>query len=265
VNNIYSLSKRAFAISLVISAFAVAEPVYADAQTDSMQRAMLNMQNQIQQLQDKLAESQGQIEELNHEKKLLQAENEKLKTQLSQLAANTASPAAPAAPQENANKSSEGNGQPVPMKNELGGGSATLSPAKKGTVAKANLPSVPAEAQKLYQDSYALLNKGDLDAAAKGFKSYTSKYSGNALTPNAWYWLGQIQYKQNKFEDARISFLNTAKFKDSDKRADALYKLGVTSKALGDKEKAKKFFDVLIKTYPNASSSALAKKELQSL
>ena len=136
---------------------------------------------------------------------------------------------------------------------------------KDRTVAKANLPSVPAEAQKLYQESYALLNKGDLDAAAKGFKSYTTKYSGNALTPNAWYWLGQIQYKQNKFEDARISFLNTAKFKESDKRADALYKLGVTSKALGDKEKAKKFFDVLIKTYPNASSSALAKKELQSL
>lgn len=262
MNNIFSLSKRAFAVSLICSAFAVTSPVYADAQTDSMQRAMLNMQNQIQQLQDKLAESQGQIEELNHEKKLLQAENEKLKAQLSQMASNTAAPAVPA---EDAKTPADAKGQPVAMKTEIGGGNATLSPAKKGTVAKANLPSVPAEAQKLYQDSYALLNKGDLDAAAKGFKSYTTKYSGNALTPNAWYWLGQIQYKQNKFEDARISFLNTAKFKESDKRADALYKLGVTSKALGDKEKAKKFFDVLIKTYPTASSSALAKKELQSL
>lgn len=262
MNNIFSLSKRAFAVSLICSAFAVTSPVYADAQTDSMQRAMLNMQNQIQQLQDKLAESQGQIEELNHEKKLLQAENEKLKAQLSQMASNTAAPAVPA---EDAKTPADAKGQTVAMKTEIGGGNATLSPAKKGTVAKANLPSVPAEAQKLYQDSYALLNKGDLDAAAKGFKSYTTKYSGNALTPNAWYWLGQIQYKQNKFEDARISFLNTAKFKESDKRADALYKLGVTSKALGDKEKAKKFFDVLIKTYPTASSSALAKKELQSL
>jgi len=262
VNTIISLSKRAVAISLICSAVAVTSPVYADAQTDSMQRAMLNMQNQIQQLQDKLAESQGQIEELNHEKNLLAAENEKLKAQLSQMATTTPNPAAPA---ENTNAPADGKNQTVAMKTELGGGSATLSPAKKGTVAKANLPSVPAEAQKLYQESYALLNKGDLDAAAKGFKSYTTKYSGNALTPNAWYWLGQIQYKQNKFEDARISFLNTAKFKESDKRADALYKLGVTSKALGDKEKAKKFFDVLIKTYPNASSSALAKKELQSL
>ena len=262
MNTIISLSKRAVAISLICSAVAVTSPVYADAQTDSMQRAMLNMQNQIQQLQDKLAESQGQIEELNHEKNLLAAENEKLKVQLSQMATTTPNPAAPA---ENTSVPADGKNQTVAMKTELGGGNATLSPAKKGTVAKANLPSVPAEAQKLYQESYALLNKGDLDAAAKGFKSYTTKYSGNALTPNAWYWLGQIQYKQNKFEDARISFLNTAKFKESDKRADALYKLGVTSKALGDKEKAKKFFDVLIKTYPNASSSALAKKELQSL
>jgi tol-pal system protein YbgF len=263
VNKFYSLSKRSFAISLILSAFVFINSAYADAQTDSMQRAMLNMQNQIQQLQDKLAESQGQIEELNHEKKILAAENEKLKAQISQMAANT--PAAPAATAENTNGNTDGKSQAVTMKTETGGATATLSPAKKGTVAKANLPAVPADAQKLYQDSYALLNKGDLDAAAKGFKSYTSKYSNNALTPNAWYWLGQIQYKQNKFQDARISFLNTAKFKDSDKRADALYKLGVTSKALGDKEKAKKFFDVLIKTYPTASSSALAKKELQSL
>lgn len=263
MNKFYSLSKRSFAISLILSAFVFINPAYADAQIDSMQRAMLNMQNQIQQLQDKLAESQGQIEELNHEKKILAAENEKLKAQISQMAANT--PAVPAAPAENANGNADGKAQSVTMKTETGGATATLSPAKKGTVAKANLPAVPADAQKLYQDSYALLNKGDLDGAAKGFKSYTSKYSNNALTPNAWYWLGQIQYKQNKFADARISFLNTAKFKDSDKRADALYKLGVTSKALGDKEKAKKFFDVLIKTYPTASSSALAKKELQSL
>lgn len=262
MNTIISLSKRAVAISLICSAVAVTSPVYADAQTDSMQRAMLNMQNQIQQLQDKLAESQGQIEELNHEKNLLAAENEKLKVQLSQMATNASAPAASA---ENTKVSADEKNQTIAMKTELGGGNATLSPAKKGTVAKATLPSVPAEAQKLYQESYSLLNKGDLAAAAKGFKSYTTKYSGNALTPNAWYWLGQIQYKQNKFEDARISFLNTAKFKESDKRADALYKLGVTSNALGDKEKAKKFFDVLIKTYPNASSSALAKKELQSL
>lgn len=264
MNRIYSFSKKAFAVSFIVSAVAFCCPVYADAQTESMQRAMLNMQNQIQQLQDKLAESQGQIEELNHEKQLLTAENQKLKTQLSQMASNTAAPAAPA---DNVQTKESGNsqGQAVAMKTEMGGASATLSPAKKGTVAKASLPAVPADAQKLYQDSYAQLNKGNFDAAAKGFKSYTTKYTGNALTPNAWYWLGQIQYKQNKFEDARISFLNTAKFKDSDKRADALYKLGVTSKALGDKEKAKKFFDVLIKTYPTASSSALAKKELESL
>ena len=33
----------------------------------------------------------------------------------------------------------------------------------------------------------------------------------------------------------------------------------------GDKDKAKKFFEVLIKTYPTSSSTALAKKELASL
>lgn len=117
----------------------------------------------------------------------------------------------------------------------------------------------------MYQSAYNLLVKNKLLESATGFSNYVTKYPNNSLTPNAWYWLGQVQYKQKKYQDARVSFLNTAKFKGSTKRADALYKLGVTSKALGDKDKAKKFFEVLIKTYPTSSSTALAKKELASL
>lgn len=117
----------------------------------------------------------------------------------------------------------------------------------------------------MYQSAYNLLVKNKLSESATGFSNYVTNYPNNSLTPNAWYWLGQVQYKQKKYQDARVSFLNTAKFKGSTKRADALYKLGVTSKALGDKDKAKKFFEVLIKTYPTSSSTALAKKELASL
>ncbi len=246
-------------VTVIFSSLFIISSANANAQSDQMQRALLNMQNQIQSLQDKLAESQGKIEELNHEKNLLTQENQKLKAQISQMGANQSQT-------EQSNDSANADSKTVTMKSGVGSSTATITPAKTNTlVTKTSLPAVPDDAKKLYQESYALLNKGELAKAENGFKSYTEKYSNNALTPNAWYWLGQIQYKQNKFDDARLSFLNTAKFKGSDKRADALYKLGVTSKALGDKEKAKKFFEVLIKTYPTASSAALAKKELGAL
>ena len=167
------------------------------------------------------------------------------------------------------------NANSIPINTVTGNSGATLSKSKIQTQSTAaatpvagsdsSLPVADAQAVKMYQNAYNLLVKNKLSESATGFSNYVTKYPNNSLTPNAWYWLGQVQYKQKNYQDARVSFLNTAKFKGSTKRADALYKLGVTSKALGDKDKAKKFFEVLIKTYPTSSSSALAKKELASL
>ena len=90
-------------------------------------------------------------------------------------------------------------------------------------------------------------------------------YPDNTLTPNAWYWLAQVQYKQKKLDEARVSFLNVARFTSSTKRPDALYKLGLISKMRGDKDKAQAYFNLVIRTYPADTSSNLARKELASL
>lgn len=234
----------------------------ADDQVMTLQKSLLSMQNQLSDLQEQLANSEGKIEELEHVNALLVKENKELKAKLASTSTT------PAAENEVSTDKSE---EKIVMQDKLGGSTSTLSPAKV-TVAKDQpkqtgplLKQPDDAAKKLYQSSYDKLNKGDFEAAATGFKSFTSKYPDNALTSNAWYWLGQVQYKQKKYEEARLSFLQTAKFKGSSKRADALYKLGVTSKALGDTDKAKKFFEVLIKTYPTSSSTALAKKELETI
>ena len=252
-----------------------------DAQIQAMQLNMLKLQNQVQDLQSKLADSEGQIESLNHDLQVLQQENSDLKAKL---AANSgdvsgqngsdanAQTAQNAKTDPNANAN---NANSIPINTVTGNSGATLSKSKVQTQSTAaatpaagsdsSLPVADAQAVKMYQSAYNLLVKNKLSESATGFSNYVTKYPNNSLTPNAWYWLGQVQYKQKKYQDARVSFLNTAKFKGSTKRADALYKLGVTSKALGDKDKAKKFFEVLIKTYPTSSSTALAKKELASL
>jgi len=282
VNRIFNLFKySALALAITASFNANAD----DAQIQAMQLNMLKLQNQVQDLQSKLADSEGQIESLNHDLQVLQQENSDLKARLAgnadatnnqdnaqnadanaQTAANTQ--ADPNQKADNANS--------IPINTVSGNSGATLTKSKVQTQSTAatvaptagsdsSLPVADAQAVKMYQGAYNLLVKNKLSESATGFSNYVTKYPNNSLTPNAWYWLGQVQYKQKNYQDARVSFLNTAKFKGSTKRADALYKLGVTSKALGDKDKAKKFFEVLIKTYPTSSSSALAKKELASL
>lgn len=249
-------------LALVLGAFvAVSQNAFADdAQILNMQRNLLNLQNQVQDLQYKLAESKGQVEYLNHQIETLQAENNSLKSKLEQVSANAANTASDNTAAINANNTTT-------LTKVSGGGTATIKPVKNGLTqsTKPDAKAAPAEAMKLYQDSFNLLVKENLNEASKGFSTYVNKYPDNSLTPNAWYWLGQVQYKQKNYQEARVSFLNTAKFKDSTKRADALYKLGITSQALGDKEKAKKYFEVLVKSYPNSSSSILAKKELSKL
>ena len=282
MNRIFNLFKySALALAITASFNANAD----DAQIQAMQLNMLKLQNQVQDLQSKLADSEGQIESLNHDLQVLQQENSDLKARLAgnadatnnqdnaqnadanaQTAANTQ--ADPNQKADNANS--------IPINTVSGNSGATLTKSKVQTQSTAatvaptagsdsSLPVADAQAVKMYQGAYNLLVKNKLSESATGFSNYVTKYPNNSLTPNAWYWLGQVQYKQKNYQDARVSFLNTAKSKGSTKRADALYKLGVTSKALGDKDKAKKFFEVLIKTYPTSSSSALAKKELASL
>lgn len=277
VNRILNLFKYS-ALSLAIAA-----PFNAnadDAQLQAMQLNMLKLQNQVQDLQSKLADSEGQIESLNHDLQVLQQENSDLKAKF----ASNADPAngqnADGSAQQTAsNVQSDGNSKAadansIPINTVSGNSGATLSKSKVQTQSisaapaagsDSSLPVADAAAVKMYQNAYNLLVRNKLSESATGFSNYVTKYPNNSLTPNAWYWLGQVQYKQKNYQEARVSFLNTAKFKGSTKRADALYKLGVTSNALGDKDKAKKFFEVLIKTYPTSSSSALAKKELASL
>ena len=245
----------------------------------AMHKSLLNMQNQISDLEDKLAAKDGQIDELNYKIKQLETENSSLRAQIEKLNSapaqnNDVSDTQTA--KEQSKFVENGETKEIPFERTSGFGSAAakkVETAKNADVKTQKTESPSSDgldkaddsAKKLYNEAYALLNKGQFDKSAKLFSNYVEKYKNNTLTPNAWYWLGQIQYKQNKYQDARISFLNTAKFKGTAKRDDALYKLGITSKALGDNAKAKRFFEVLIKTYPTSSSSTLAKKELESL
>ncbi|MCR5084542.1 MAG: tol-pal system protein YbgF, partial [Succinivibrionaceae bacterium] len=126
-----------------------------------------------------------------------------------------------------------------------------------------NAPSAAAKAD--YDAAYQKILADDLNGAITAFGAYLKNHPDNSLTPNAWYWLAQAQYRKNLLDDARVSFLNVAQFKDSQKRPDAIFKLGMIKKAQGDLETARKFFNLVAKAYPNDTAAAMALKELEAL
>jgi len=250
------------------------------AADEAIERALLNMQNQVNSLEQEIAAYRGKIEVLEHEKDQLSLENRELKAKLQEQEHTLKKEEQALKSQQNALKIQTSS---VNMHRDQGGGTATLTTKntednhkradfvkmdanhqdKKDSEVK--LKASTAASKKAYDEAYALLEKNELDKALLAFSSFAAKYPDDVLTPNSYYWLGQVQYLKKNYDKARVSFLNTAKFKSSPKRADALFKLGQTSEALGDKDKAKRFYEVLIASYPNSPSAALGKKALEKL
>lgn len=118
------------------------------------------------------------------------------------------------------------------------------------------------EAKQAYDEAYALILRNDLPGSVNAFQGFIAKYPQHELVTNAWYWQGQAQYKLKQYQDARVSFLNAASDKNSGKRPDALYKLGLITRLLGDEEKAKRYFEVVVSEYPEDAAAALATSQL---
>ena len=236
VGFIFLLGMLTGTIATMLLTNAMADEASLQRQLDAQQRTMNAQQNQIYQLQQDIATLRGELEQLRYLASRQGGASSLNNNTVVNLPVGNTPSAAPAAPSNNAASSSTG-----------------------------KLAGVTDESRKAYNDAYAKVQNNDLNGAAAAFKTYVEKYPDNALTPNAWYWLGQVQYSQANYEQARLSFLNVARFADSQKRPDALYKLGMISKFLGDKDKATRYFQLVVQTYPNDAAATLSSRELQRL
>lgn len=243
------------AVALLLSlSLAAGVPAYASEAT---------LQRQLDAQQKTILEMQSRITELSSQVNTLRADVESLRFELAKSTggAVSAAPATVQTPvtQPAAPGSATATG-PAPVKETASAAAAQGSSAAAGGALA--LKAVDSSAQSAYDAAYAKVVSNDLKGAATAFNGYVTTYPDNTLTPNAWYWLGQVQYKLNDLDNARVSFLNVARFTSSTKRPDALYKLGLISKMRGEKDKAEAYFNLVIRTYPADTSSDLARREL---
>lgn len=247
-------------LCLFIPAVALADDDL-ETQVNAQQATMLRIQNSLDQMQSQIDQQNGKIEELNHEVSELKSQLDAVKAQGAQSSDG-----------QNADQSNSGNAdangagtQQNVNAQQSNAGQTAAAGAAQGPVtdAKGNaLKPSDANAKAMYSKAYNLVVSNKLSDSIPAFKAFIEKYPDSDLAPNAWYWLGQVQFKLKQNQDARVSFLNAAGFRNSPKRADSLYKLGLIYKLSGDKEKANKFFEVVTKQYPNDTAAELAQKQL---
>ena len=117
-----------------------------------------------------------------------------------------------------------------------------------------------------YQKAFDLIKVGEYLAAEESLSIFIDLYSDTGFIDDAIYWLGESFYSQKKYNKALKEFQKiTKEYPNSEKLVEAILKTGFTQFELGDVEKSIKTLNQLIKSYPDSSSSRLAKEKLNSI
>ena len=104
-----------------------------------------------------------------------------------------------------------------------------------------------------YDRAWELLRRADYAAAEVALQRFIDAWPDNALTGNAYYWLGETHYARRDFQRAAVAFARGYRgFPEGNKAPDNLLKLGMAFAALGRSEDACATFGKLRDDHPGA-------------
>ncbi len=116
------------------------------------------------------------------------------------------------------------------------------------------------QVEEIYATAMQAYNGGYFDEAELAFERILKEAPKHKLAGNAQYWLGEVYVKQGKPQKAKVAFKNGyEKYKDGNKAADSLYRLGVILANLKEKKNACIVFDSFAEEFPNAEAELKTK------
>lgn len=193
----------------------------------------------IRVLEEEVQSLKGQVDELQHSLKQSQAEQAVLMVALNK-------------------KISE-----MPVSAPVPPVVAKAPPVAVVAVAAKKTPATTPEAQEkaTYDAAYSLVSAKAYADAIEAFKGYSTIYPDGKYAAQANYWLGELNANQQLYP-AAIKYLEIVvnQYPSSSKVPDALLKLGIINKRLGNDAKAQVWFARVTKEYPQSTSAQSAKE-----
>ncbi len=197
-------------------------------------QSLTDLQQQIQGAQEELRKLRGQIEQAQHDLETLQQQQRDLYGDLDR--------------------------RVLVIENGAGGG----VPVSSGGATQA--PDVVfADEAAVYGDAFAAMKASRYSDAQRGFETYLVKYPRGPKADNATYWLGEAQYMQQQTEAALKSYQAVAKFPESRRLADAMFKVGVCQYDLKAFRNARATWEKVVSTYPESDAAAQARSRIEQL
>jgi TolA-binding protein len=140
------------------------------------------------------------------------------------------------------------------------------APAAPPAPAATSGPPPGVSAKSLYDSALRDKMGGNFDLALKEFTDYLAWFGDTEMAPNAQYYIGEIHYNQQRYEEAVEAFDKVLEaYPRNPKTNDARLMKARALAQLGRRAEAEQEFRALIKAAPNSDAAQRARAELQKL
>lgn len=124
--------------------------------------------------------------------------------------------------------------------------------------------SDPAAEAREYEAALNLFRANKLKEAAAAFDAFARAHPDSALTPSAYYWLGNAHYAQRDCKKAIDAHrVVVAKWPANPKAPDALLNVAICQQELADAKGAKGTLEALVAKYPDSAAATTARQRLK--
>ncbi len=210
--------------------------------------------NQLQRMQDQLAQQQGAIEVLQNQVNQLKQEGLERYQDLDRRIGAGVTPAA------TPDNSSAGGAPSAAAGGAAGAAAASQAPAASSE------PADPAKEKLYYDAAFDLIKAKDFDKASQAFSAFLRKYPNSQYAGNAQYWLGEVNLAKGDLQGAGQAFAKVSQlYPKHAKVPDSLYKLADVERRLGHTDKVKGILQQVVAQYPGTSAAQLAQRISQRL
>lgn len=273
---------RAFQIAALCAVVASLQPALAESPVEQRvqrlerildNRVLIDLVQRIDGLQREVRELRGEIEVQRNAIEIMDQRNRDLYIDTDRRLQNIENRANAAAitPDEDvaieASRSTENEeiGALISEADQLLESSSTSSQPTTGALVSQSAQADPDE-QRLFDSAYLDLINGRYGAATAGFEKLLNQYPDSALNAGALYWIGEAQYAQRQFDQARGYFDQLLVLYPTDNKVpDAQVKLGFVQQELGDIDGARKTLEAVVSRHPRTTAALLAQRRLSEL
>ena len=101
-----------------------------------------------------------------------------------------------------------------------------------------------------YKSAYQSYIQGNYKNSIDKFNFLLSNKVDNNLADNCQFWIGQIYFLKSDYHSSINEFIKVLAYVNSNKKIDAIYKIGLCYMKLNNKNKAIEYFNIIIDKYP---------------